>query len=428
MNIANQEQVAPSPRHISEAEMKRYFIPSDEIVVILLIIAGVILLLIGLILQSVGLILAGLAAALIGGGIIVTPMVGSINPTDAEYDAWLKAQSDTLLRRAMRKLNIDRQTTKGYLQVHGFVLPGMRESYQYRPDELRWKRGKDGIIRFSVNVYTYFFLTDQSVIVFTGDVNALNQSAHHEKTQEYLYRDIVGVTTSDEQNVIGLHQYRVQRFSLRVSNGDTLNVSANASPVDARQNLPSFAISDSGIDKTVATLRRVVREAKQSDPQQESQQPSYQPEQEYGRTDSLPEDTRHITKQERTTKKSPWRKYVIVGVLVLIGTYALFPSQVQNILFPIEPSCTISGFEGNVLTLTVEAWDAQTVCNSILAKNTGTNYVLYQTAAPSNEPIVCVKTIPAQGNEYFERRAIVYSYDTNYGVEACLYLAAISIS
>ncbi len=280
MNNEHQAQVASSPRHISEAEMKRYFIPKDEIVVILLIIAGVIFLLIGLKLQSIGLILAGLAATLIGGGIIVAPMLGSTNPTDAEYDAWLKAKADTLLRRAMRKLGIDSQTTKGYLQVHSFVLPGMRESSQYRPDELRWKRGKDGIVRFSMNVYTYFFLADHSVIVFTGDVNALNQSAHHEKTQEYFYRDIVGVTTSDEQNVIGLHQYRLQRFSLRFSNGDTLGTSADASPVDTRQNLPRFTVLDSGIDHTVTQLRKLLREAKQSEQPQDSQQQEQQLERE----------------------------------------------------------------------------------------------------------------------------------------------------
>src|SRR5260370_41492183 len=98
MNNEHQAQVASSPRHISEAEMKRYFIPKDEIVVILLIIAGVIFLLIGLKLQSIGLILAGLAATLIGSGIIVAPMVGSTNPTDAEDDALLNANAATILK------------------------------------------------------------------------------------------------------------------------------------------------------------------------------------------------------------------------------------------------------------------------------------------------------------------------------------------
>lgn len=99
----------------------------------------------------------------------------------------------------MRKLGIDRQTTKGYLQVHGFVLPGMRESYQYRPDELLWKKGQDGLVRYSVNIYTYFFLAEHSLIVFIGDINALDQAKQLEKIKEYFYRDIVGVIISTEQ-------------------------------------------------------------------------------------------------------------------------------------------------------------------------------------------------------------------------------------
>ena len=265
MNLTNQEQVAPPSRRISEADMKRYFVPRDEGVVILMTIGGVLIFLIGLFYQIDGLIFVGLAAAIIGGGIIVVPRIESTQLTDTAYDAWLKAQANTLLRTAIKKLGIDSQNTQGYLQVHGFVLAGMRAPFRYRLDELRYKRGKDGIVRYGVNVFTYFFPTDQSVVVFIGDINALNPSAHNEKTQEYFYRDIVGVTTSDEQTVIGLYQYRVQRFSVRISNGDTIDISVEASPLDTSQNLPSFTVLDSGIDNTVAALRRLLREAKQNE-------------------------------------------------------------------------------------------------------------------------------------------------------------------
>jgi len=265
MNLANQEQVAASPRRISEADIKQYFVPKDESIVILMIIAGVLFFITGLFSQFYGLMLVGLALAIIGGGLIIVPRIESTQLTDTAYDAWLKAQANTLLRAAIKKLNIDSQNTQGYLQVHGFVLAGMRAPFRYRLDELRYKRGKDGIIRYSVNVFTYFFPTDQSVVVFISDINAINPSAHNEKTQEYFYRDIVGVTTSDEQTAIGLYQYRVQRFSVRVSNGDTIDISVEATPVGTSQNLPSFTVQDSGIDNTVAALRRILREAKQTD-------------------------------------------------------------------------------------------------------------------------------------------------------------------
>ena len=211
MTNEHQAQVTSSPRRISEKQMKRYFSSADPtagvIVAILVLVLGVLLFIIGLASPDVNLaIILGGVIFLIGVGILVVVMTEGANlaePTDAQYDAWLQVKANRLLRSAMMKLNIDRQTTKGYLQVHGFVLPGMRESYQYRPDELLWKKGKDGLVRYSVNVYTYFFLAEHSLVVFIGDVNALNQATQHETIKEYFYRDIVGVILS-ERNVPSL--------------------------------------------------------------------------------------------------------------------------------------------------------------------------------------------------------------------------------
>lgn len=274
MDVAHQGPVATSARLISASEMRRYFSTNNETVAIIMIVTGTIFLLIGLFIgpfsqpfQSVSLIVIGLIVALFGVGSIVAPIFGS-KPTDAEYDAWLNARASRLLKRAMRKLAIDSQKTQGYLQVHGFVLSGMSGPYRYRPDELRWKKGHDGRVRFSVNVYMYFFPADDYVVVFIDDVNAFNQRAHHEKIEEYLYRDIVGVIISDEQNFLMINQmqhlYRIQRFSLQFSNGDSLGVSVNALPLANRHSMPGFVIPDSGIDHTVTQLRRLLDEAKQS--------------------------------------------------------------------------------------------------------------------------------------------------------------------
>jgi hypothetical protein len=227
---------------------------------------GVILFFIGL--QSIGVLIVGLLVAAIGIGIIVAKNSGS-KPTDAEYDAWLKAQAQAVISRAIMKLGLDpSQITREPLQVHGFILPGMRDANRYRTEELRFKKGNDGGTRFSVNVYTFFFPADHHLAAFVGDVNAINQTAHNEKTEEYFYRDIVGATTSDEQDFIKLkdkqYQYRVQRFFLRISSGDSIGVSVDATPLDNKQNIPSFAIPDSGIDQTVAQLRMLLRDKKQS--------------------------------------------------------------------------------------------------------------------------------------------------------------------
>lgn len=269
MEIAGQVQMSAPSHQISDAEMRRYFTAKTPGWAIIAAIVGALLFLIGLLSQSGGLIIVGLLVLIVGAGIIAATRLGS-KPTDEEYDAWLKSQAEGVINRAIRKLGLDpSQITREPLLLHGFVLPGMKESTKYHADELYWKKGKDGTIRFSVNVYTYFFPADHYLAAFVGDVNALNQSAHNEKAEEYFYRDIVGATTSDEQDYIMLkdkrYQYRIQSFSLGISGGAAIGVSVGAAPIDNRQkDMPSFAIPDSGVDQTVAQLRMLLRDKKQS--------------------------------------------------------------------------------------------------------------------------------------------------------------------
>jgi hypothetical protein len=144
----------------------------------------------------------------------------------------------------------------------------MRDAAKYRSDEVRWKIGKDGVPRYSVNVYTIFWKEDHHLAVYEGDVNALNPTAHNESTSEYFYQDIVGVTTDDEQDNIVIkdqqYPYRTQRFALRVSSGNSVGVSVvSARPMDNTQNIPSFSIPNSGIDQTISQIRMLLREKKQ---------------------------------------------------------------------------------------------------------------------------------------------------------------------
>ncbi|MBV9688803.1 MAG: hypothetical protein JO202_03725 [Ktedonobacteraceae bacterium] len=264
--MATQTQAPASTRQFSEAEMKRYFstVPSAAIVAAII---GVLLLFIGFSTQAQAFLASGLVLLLIGGGIISAKLIGP-KPTDQQYDAWLNAQAQRVRVKAVEKLGLDpRQLTAEPLVIHGFVLSGTKDSISYRADEIRSKKGTDGKWRFSVNIYTYFFPEEHHLAAFVGDVNALNQSSHNEKTEEYFYRDVVGATTGDEQDTIlykkKQYQYRIQRFSLRIASGDSIGVSVNATPLDNRQNLPNYTIPDSGIDQTVANLRALLRSKKQ---------------------------------------------------------------------------------------------------------------------------------------------------------------------
>lgn len=265
MEITGQMQAGSPSRQFTEAEMKRYFatIPRGAIIAAVL---GAIILFAGIPAQSGGMIGFGLVLALIGVGVIVAMTSGS-KPTDQEYDAWLESQARMTMSKAITKLGLDpSEIIREPLRIQGFVLPGTRDATRYRVDELRWKIGADRVPRFSVNVYTFFFPADHHLAAFVGDINALNQSSHNEKTEEYFYADIVGATTSDDQDHILIkgkqYQYRIQRFALRIASGDSIGVSISAAPLDNKQGTPNFTIPNSGIDQTVAQMRYLLREKK----------------------------------------------------------------------------------------------------------------------------------------------------------------------
>ncbi len=261
-----------STRQFSESEMKRYFSRSPTGAIVTTII-GALLVVFGLV-GSPFLVLVAIAGlGLFGiGSIIIFYKLLAFKPTDQEYDEWLENQSKVIVFNAVNKLGLDlRQViNQPPLRIHGFVLPGTRDANKYRIDELHAKKGKDGVWRFSVNVYTYFFPEEHHLGAFVGDVNALNQSAHNDKTEEYFYQDVVGATTYDEQDTIKFrgkdYQYRIQQFSLRITNGDSIGASVSARPTDNRQNAPIFSIPDSGIDQTIAYIRWLLRTKKRSNP------------------------------------------------------------------------------------------------------------------------------------------------------------------
>ncbi len=267
MGMSYQQRTTPSIPQLPLEELRRYFAPrrSPKAAIILLIV-GAVCFLVGF--NAIGLLVVGVVLIVIG-GVLLANLQPRSNITDQQYDEWLEAQFRALIPRSLDKLSLDMgEMTREPLMVQGFVLPGMQSAGKYRLDELRWKVGKDGSVRYSVNVFTLFWKEDHHLAVYKGDVNALNPTAHNENTSEYFYTDIVGATTDDNQDFVTINKqqipYRIQFFALRVSSGDTVGVAVGADPIDNRQNLPRFTVPNSGIDQAVAQLRMLLREKKQS--------------------------------------------------------------------------------------------------------------------------------------------------------------------
>jgi hypothetical protein len=266
MDLVPTPQTKPISRMFSEDEMRRYFAPFPRQSLPFFVIGGLLFLgglfslslpgSAGLILSVIGLIVLSI------GGIIVYATIGGSKPTDREYDQWVADQGQALVPHALRKLGLDVSQIQGVpLRIRGLVLPGTKEGEGFEGAEARVKRGRDGKWRCSVNTFLYFLPAPDRLTAYEGIVSAMNQISRRDRTYEYYYADVVGATTADVQDRITLnniqYRFRLQRFSLRINNGDSIGATVFGAPLS--DNAPIFSMPDPGLETTMANLRLALR-------------------------------------------------------------------------------------------------------------------------------------------------------------------------
>ncbi len=260
-----------SGKDFSEAQMRRYFKGSgNRTGAISLIIVGILLIGVGLASNMQPLALVGLAPIVLGFIIVVR----SSQPTDQEYDQWVDKQRALIASTALQKVHMDpSELIREPLSLHGIILPGSAEANPYR-DNIYSKKGKDGLYRYSVNVFTYFFPAEHHIAVLSCDVDALDQRIHIQHTDHYFYTDMVGINTGegrlqDEKERTTL---LIQGFSLRVANGDAIGIGGvlSVKVLDSKNKKsgPKVAFVDTEVSKTVQALLMLLRQKKQDQPQQ----------------------------------------------------------------------------------------------------------------------------------------------------------------
>ncbi len=266
-----------SGKDFSEVQMRRYFKGSGNYKgAIFLIIVGVLLIGVGLAsnAQTLALVrlaptvvtLVGLAPIVLG---FIIMVVRSSRPTDRQYDQWVDGQRELIASTALQKVHMDpSQLIRDRLSLHGVIVPGSPEANPYSGN-IYSKKGKDGLIRYSVNVFTYFFPAEHHIAVLSCDVDALDQRAHIERADHYFYKDMVGVNTGEGrlEDKKERATLLVQGFSLRVANGDAIGIGGVLSVrvLDPKNKKlgPKIAFADTEVSKTVQALLMLLRQKKQ---------------------------------------------------------------------------------------------------------------------------------------------------------------------
>jgi hypothetical protein len=127
--------------------------------------------------------------------------------------------------------------------------------------DVRMKRGKDGLMRFSAWEVAIFNLTDKYLGGYQAVLCMMSGKTVGERTEEFFYRDIVKVGTAQESYVLadGSKATGAESFVLTVSSGDSIGV-RDVTPKLEERGLR--VVPTSSMEKTIQAIRTMLREKK----------------------------------------------------------------------------------------------------------------------------------------------------------------------
>lgn len=258
-----QQQRVISQRQLSQTRIRRYFSSqraSRKRAAIALIL-GVLVLGLGFYVGSIGLI-TGLAIAIISSLFLLA----TSPPSDEQFDQWLSHQAETMYSQALQAFDFyERDFANRMYCVHSFVLPGSKEAEAYASQTVQAKKGKDGKLRCSMNVYTYFFFTRTSLALFVGTINAWNNSLQ-QHTYRYRYQHIADISPPLEgfQDTVNLNgkqlRCRLKQCDLELINGKTILLTATLQAVyyDRQRKVTYFLLPETGFESTLREVRSLL--------------------------------------------------------------------------------------------------------------------------------------------------------------------------
>jgi hypothetical protein len=106
---------------------------------------------------------------------------------------------------------------------------------------IKYKKGRDGIIRSSAATFTIFLFSDNQVFIYTLEFSLIAPEKK-ESSQEYFYRDIVSISTETAKS--GSHI-----FTIKISSGDS-------------EKIPYGQEEESDIQQKINAFRQLIREKK----------------------------------------------------------------------------------------------------------------------------------------------------------------------
>jgi len=182
-------------------------------------------------------------------------------PTGLEINRWLQDDLNGVFPLALSKLGLTREELlRDPLLIYGPLFwrtPGVPEA------DIVGIKDSDGIVRFSCYRVVVICLSDTRVNSYTANYNFLRNTFLGESTVEYVYRDIVSVSTEERASNYDLPDGKVLRhaqfFRLAVASGDNIEVAITSPEI---RDLFGGDPAPTNHDQTVRVIREMLREKK----------------------------------------------------------------------------------------------------------------------------------------------------------------------
>jgi len=182
-------------------------------------------------------------------------------PTGVDIDHWLSEDLNKMLPLALDKLGLEREELlRDPLLIYGPLFwrtPGIPER------DIVGLKDEDGIVRFSCYRVVIICLSDTRVSSYSSNYNFLRDTLVGENTVEYVYRDIVSVSTEERASNYDLPDGKVLRhaqfFRLAVASGDSIEVAITSPEI---RDLFGGDPMPTHHEKTVRVIREMLREKK----------------------------------------------------------------------------------------------------------------------------------------------------------------------
>jgi len=182
-------------------------------------------------------------------------------PIDLQVDQWLQEELKAVFPLALSKLGLEREELlREPLLIYGPLFwrtPGVPEA------DIVGIKGNDGIVRFSCYSVVVICLSDTRVNSYKANFNFIRNTFLGESTVEYVYRDIVSVSTEDRASNYDLPDGQILRhaqfFRLAVASGDSIEVALNSPEI---RDLFGGDPAPTNHERTVQVIREMLREKK----------------------------------------------------------------------------------------------------------------------------------------------------------------------